>query len=126
MLYEIKNYISLEKCEDQWLYRIASRNLRAGVFRKDRNGFVGIREKFGQEFLFVEFHWDTGEPLGTVKPLQQLELCPIENLDEDLRDEDGALETNRPLFDWLMAKELEYIGPRPEKSKSRREIFGGK
>lgn len=128
MLYEITEYIPLDKCKNRWLYRIASRNLKAGVFRKDKNGFVGIREKFGLEFLFVEFHWDTGEPHGTVKPLEQLKRCPIENLEEYQRDENGALENNQPLFDWLLAKELECIGPRPPKSNppSAIMIFGGK
>jgi hypothetical protein len=127
-LYTIKQYIRLRDCKHGWLYRIASRNLRLGVFRKDRKGFVGIREKFGQEFLFVEYHWDADRHLGTVKPEKQLEKCPIEDLDEYLKNKSGTLGDNKPLFDWLIQKELEHIGPRPKKSKppSAIVIFGGR
>ena len=53
-VYDLAEFIALAHCKDQWLYRIRSRNLTLGVFRKDQNGFVGIREKFGYEYLFVE------------------------------------------------------------------------
>jgi hypothetical protein len=40
---------------------------------------MGLREKFGREYPFTEFHWDNGPPFGTVSP--------IEELDEVLPDE---------------------------------------
>ena len=64
------SYLPLSECIDRRLYRIHSRNLTVGVFRADVMGFVGIRTKFGNEYLFTEFHWDTGEPFGTVKPIE--------------------------------------------------------
>lgn len=115
-------YIPLAKCKHGWLYKIESRNLILGVYREDKKGFVGIRQKFGQEFLFVEFHWDTGAPFGTVKPQKRLEQCPIENLDESLQRENGKLENNKSLFDWLLEKELTYIGRRESKGKPPSEI----
>lgn len=66
------NYIPSEECIDRHLYRINSRNLRTGVFREETGGFVGIRTKFGDRFLFEEFHWDNGEPYGTVKPIEDM------------------------------------------------------
>lgn len=68
--------IPLEQCKNGVLYRIASRNLSFGVFREASKGFVGIREKFGDEFLFTEYHWDTGPPYGTVSPHAELEPVP--------------------------------------------------
>jgi hypothetical protein len=35
-------------------------------------GFIGLRTKFDSTFLFTEYHWDTGEPHGTVKPTEDL------------------------------------------------------
>ena len=31
---------------------------------KDRSGFIGIREKFGSKYLFMEYHYETGAPFG--------------------------------------------------------------
>ncbi len=75
-----------------------------GVYREDKQGFVGIRVKFGIEFLFVEYHWDTGEPFGTVKPIEILELCPIKNLDEYIETKNGESEVNSNLFEWIKQK----------------------
>ncbi len=105
-LYDSKvAYLPLPDCKHGWLYEIMSRNLTLGVFRKDRKGFVGIREKLGHVYLFVEYHWDTGEPFGTVKPLRRVERCPIKELDEFFRTEDGKLKDNEKLFDWLKRKQ---------------------
>jgi hypothetical protein len=76
-------YIKREDCKDRVLYRIASRNLRFGVFNKAENGFNGIREKFGRLYIFQEYHYDNGPPFGTVLPLIELtEVLPpeIENV----------------------------------------------
>ncbi len=97
-------YISLSDCKHGWLYEIMSRNLTMGVFRKDRNGFVGIREKLGDVYLFVENHWDTGAPFGTVKPLKLVEQCPIKKLDEFFQGEDRKIRENEQLFNWLKEK----------------------
>jgi len=71
-------HIPLLMCDDRALYRIYSRNLSFGVFSKASRGFVGIREKFGDLYLFTEFHWDTGPPFGTVHPKEKLEMLPEE------------------------------------------------
>lgn len=67
-----KPFIPLDACKERRLYRIRSRNLRLGVFRERTGGFLGLREKFGSIFVFEEFHWDTGEPFGTVQPVEEL------------------------------------------------------
>lgn len=68
--------IPLTQCRHRYLYRIGSRNLSLGVFDRGQNGFVGIREKFDDLYLFVEYHWDCGPPYGTVNPLEELECIP--------------------------------------------------
>lgn len=55
----------MDECIPRRLYKIRSRNLIMGVF-DGKEGFVGIRQKFGSKFLFTEFHWDQGPPFGTV------------------------------------------------------------
>jgi hypothetical protein len=75
------SYIPLASCKHGFLYRLDSRNLRYGVFNEKTKGFMGIRRKFTMVFLFEEYHWDTGEPYGTVKPLEELE--DISNILDD-------------------------------------------
>lgn len=70
------DYIKLENCEHGFIYKIRSRNLKFGVFNKNDNGFIGIREKFDFKYLFTEYHWDTGAPYGTVKPKERLMPVP--------------------------------------------------
>ena len=65
--------ISIDQCENRRLYKLDSRNLSYGVYRASSRGFIGIRTKFGDRFLFEEYHWDTGEPHGTVRPEEATE-----------------------------------------------------
>lgn len=65
--------ISAEKCEHRRLYKINSRNLSYGVYDAKKRGFIGIRTKFSDRYLFMEYHWDNGPPFGTVKPLEATE-----------------------------------------------------
>lgn len=67
------DYIPLDKCEEGKVYKISSRNLRIGVF-DGKGGFIGIREKFGNRYLFTEYHWDKGPPFGTVRPYEEVEV----------------------------------------------------
>lgn len=75
-------YIPISECRHGWTYKIHSRNLILGVFNSETKGFVGIREKFGDLFLFTESHCDTGAPHGTVHPEKEIEECPIKDLRE--------------------------------------------
>lgn len=59
--------------EDGRIYRIQSRNLITGVWRAKTQGFTGIREKFGAQYLFEEYHWETGAPFGTAHALYPLD-----------------------------------------------------
>lgn len=66
-------WIPLTECKPRRLYRLRSRNLSVGVF-DGKDGFIGIRVKFGNRFLDTEYHWDKGPPHGTAKPLEDLGL----------------------------------------------------
>jgi len=57
--------IPIDECVPRRLYRITCRNLTLGVY-DGKEGFIGIRVKFGSKFLFTEYHWDQGPPFGTV------------------------------------------------------------
>lgn len=65
------SYIPRVECKKGFLYKLHARNLDIGVF--DGKGFIGIRQKFNDRFLFTEYHWDDGAPYGTAKPLQELQ-----------------------------------------------------
>ena len=97
-----REYIKLDSCKHGYTYRISSRNLSFGVYNEEKQGFVGIRTKFGDRYLFTEYHYDTGAPFGTVCPKEELEKCPIEDLEETHKDtENKYYKTNKPLFDYL-------------------------
>ncbi len=95
--------IPIEECIQGHLYRIHSRNLDLGVYREDIGGFIGIREKFGDHYLFTEYHSGLGPPYGTVHPQEDLGPCPIENLNEG-QSFNGKWRENRELFGWLDAQ----------------------
>lgn len=87
-------HIPLRSCIDGHVYKIYSRNLDVGVFHAEVEGFTGIRNKFGWNYLFTEFHYDQGPPYGTVSPLEDLGPLPagiIDNLQWE----------NQPLFEYL-------------------------
>lgn len=68
----------MEKLKPNFLYRIKARNAYLGVWMPEKQGFVILRNKFGSEYPFVEYHWDTGAPYGTVVPEEELIKFPID------------------------------------------------
>ncbi len=99
-----KDYITLEKCEHQYFYKLEARNFNWGIYDKTCRGFVSIREKSGQHYLFLELHWDADKEFGTAKPIRKLEKCPI-NLENWV---EKAYEENE-LFKWLKQKQSEFL-----------------
>lgn len=65
--------IRQEDCEPGGVYRVKSRNLTVGVY-DGNGGFIGLREKFGDLYLFTEYHCDKGAPYGTVYPYEKLDV----------------------------------------------------
>lgn len=88
--------IPLDQCKHGFLYKINSRNLTFGVYNQKDKGFIGIREKFGDHYLFTEYHWDTGAPYGTVKPQEEIGIIPSDiEITETLGTVDSI--TERPV-----------------------------
>ena len=71
---EEENKKALDQCDDRVLYIITARNLRLAVFIKERNEFIGIREKFGEKYLDKEIHRGVG---GTATQWERIGVCPI-------------------------------------------------
>lgn len=88
--------IPMDRCITRRIYRIKSRNLRFGVY-DGQGGFIGIREKFSDRYLFTEYHWDQGPPHGTVYSQVDLgiDLPPDIPLEKSLGMVDQK--TNRPI-----------------------------
>jgi hypothetical protein len=73
----------MTECIKGHVYKLRSRNLAYGIY-DGNNGFIGIREKFGDLYLFTEYHWDQGPPYGTVRPEEDLGPYPSDDLRERL------------------------------------------
>lgn len=71
-------YLRKDELVDGAVYRIRCRNADCGVWREGQAGFEIPRRKFGSLYLFVEYHWDNGPPLGTSRPYERLEDLPTE------------------------------------------------
>lgn len=66
-------YIPMDELKPYYFYKIRLRNARYGIWLPDGQGFMIRRQKFNDFFTFVEYHWDTGPPFGTARPLKELE-----------------------------------------------------
>jgi hypothetical protein len=64
-------YLRIDQLEDGCLYLIHARNSHIGQWVAVDCGFVILREKFGDRFIFTEYHWDK-DKRGTAKPLAKL------------------------------------------------------
>ena len=100
------DYLRIEQMQAGMAYSIWARNAYTGIWLAEARGFLVSRYKIHPApYLFVEFHWDTGEPFGTVKPLRPLEICPLP-LPPKSAYHDGA--QNAPLCAWLDALEMRH------------------
>lgn len=87
-------YISMANLKHGCSYQIFARNAYAGVWIENKSCFMIARYKIGPKpFLFDEYHFDVGSPLGTVKPIQLIEECPIQIKDNYEDNEAEALLT---------------------------------
>ena len=101
-----EEYIPMDKCEARHVYHISSRNLGIGVY-DGKGGFIGIRYKFGNRYLFTEMHHDTGAPYGTVHPREDIGVLP----------EGIELRENEPTVDPDNGRELAFDKPRSQGGK---------
>lgn len=68
-------YVRVPDLQERGLYRLYSRNLDLGVW-DGKEGFIGIRTKFGERFLFKEIHFDLDKYFGTVRPVELTDTLP--------------------------------------------------
>lgn len=64
--------ISEEELQNGRVYKLKSRNLFVGVWNAAAGGFIGVREKFGDRYLFTEYLYK--ELSGTAQPVEALDL----------------------------------------------------
>ncbi len=73
------DYLRMKELKNRHCYKIYARNAYVGVWVKSNKSFMISRYKVGATpYLFHEYHWDIGEPLGTVKPIALIELFPFQ------------------------------------------------
>jgi hypothetical protein len=72
-----KEYIKIKELKNNYLYEIKARNANRGIWLENEKGFIISRFKFGSNFTFIEYHWDNGPPFGTVRPIKEIEKCPV-------------------------------------------------
>ncbi len=100
------NYLKMKNLKDGYSYKIYARNAYIGVWIKEDSSFMISRYKCGRNpFVFYEFHWDSDERYGTVKPLMLIEKFPFkikENYNDDEENEILAfldqLEVDNPII----------------------------
>ncbi len=80
-------YLKINELKDGWTYRIFARNAYIGIWQQEEKGFIISRFKFEHNYLFVEDHWDTGAPHGTVKPFFEIEKAPLKKDELSYADE---------------------------------------
>lgn len=71
--------IPMDKLIKGRVYKIRSRNLSIGVWDGE-GGFIGIRTKFGDRYLFTEYHYDACSTFGTVCDTEDLGINIPENI----------------------------------------------
>ena len=89
----------IEDPKHGYLYRLRSRNLSSGVFCATNNHFIGIREKFGNRYLDEETA-NRRTFSGTATPLEELCLCPIDDLRTTLDTECGSCGAKMKYIHW--------------------------
>lgn len=115
--------IPIDMCVKGRAYRFAARNFQFGVF-DGVDGFIGLRTKFGDPYLFTEYHHDRGA-FGTVAYIRDAsldlpqEILPVEILgNEDavshrsivFRGDEAAF-SRRTADSWHFADTDEPCGP---------------
>ena len=90
---ESKDYLKISDLKDRHSYKICARNAYVGIWISSDKSFLISRYKVGQNpYLFHEYHWDTGEPFGTAKPIELIEKCPfVIKEDYDNKEEEELL-----------------------------------
>lgn len=107
-------FIPMDDMKPYYLYRVNCRNSRYGIWLPAQEGCMGRRQKWYDWFLFTEYHYDTGPPFGTLRPLTELEKSPFGPDDFEYITKTGehgeyqAMASYDEIFKYLKEKEIEY------------------
>ncbi|MCA9309203.1 hypothetical protein KC973_02405 [Candidatus Saccharibacteria bacterium] len=112
-------YLASDECENGKLYWGGGRSIgELAICRgKDEYGrmqFEGLRNKFGVDYLFIEYHYDDDPSFGTYTPSVKLETAP-------------DFETEEQAMYWILEQQITLIKDRlqwlkylPDRLKSAR------
>jgi len=67
--------LKMDALEEGGIYRITARNFFVGAWN-GTNGFIGIRQKFSDRYLFTEYHHDYSPHVGTARPWEKVGQVP--------------------------------------------------
>jgi hypothetical protein len=99
--------LRVSECYDRCIYRLISRHLKFGVFMKEHNAFIGLRNDNNIKYLYVEQHWDMPEPYGVARACEIIGELP-DNINYYAECECFAkLHLNDDLFAYLLNFEKE-------------------
>jgi len=85
----------MENCVKGRVYKLRCRNLSIGVWN-GKSGFIGIRTKFYDRYLFTEYHYDTGMH-GTVMDAEDIGIDVPEHIPIRERFDSIDFDTRRPV-----------------------------
>ena len=71
-----------------YLYEIDARNASYGIWLPQRKSFAISRVKFGDNFLFEEYHYDC-QTFATAIPLKEIEKSPFNASDINITELKG-------------------------------------
>jgi hypothetical protein len=97
----VKDYIKIGDLKDGYLYKIIARNASYGIWIAENQSFAISRIKFGDNFIFEEYHYDC-EAFATAQPIEEVEKSPFIQADVE-QDPDNK-------FNYKKEKDiLEYL-----------------
>lgn len=112
-----ENQIRFDDCINGYTYEVDARNFRFAIFYNGK--FYGIRNKWHDEFIDAEIHWDEDKRFGTVRPHVEIGETPDKEMNAlkiqigELKTEDDLIyyaEFNRLKFYFdEMRKHAEYV-----------------
>jgi hypothetical protein len=101
------DYIKMDALIPYGLYKIEARNASYGIWLPMEAGFAISRIKFGDNFIFVEYHWDCPS-FATAKPINLIEQSPFIGKDFDYVEKTNS--RGEMYHDWRKHHEvIEYL-----------------
>jgi len=92
------SYIPMHKLVDSATYEIHARNASIGIWIYHEGGFLIRRQKMGDTFLFIEYHWDM-PAFATARPIGLIEMSPFK--EQYLKSQDLILENGTQTFGYF-------------------------